>query len=93
MTVVCPKSNLPGEHRHMLSVRCPDCTAAALVGRSLAEVESWWQQGLISNDALAGYRHVWATSAVRSSGYDSWTAIPVSDQAKRVAATLRRFLT
>lgn len=77
---------------HMLHRGCMSCVAQALVRMSLDAVESWWRQGRIDADALAGYRHVWATSAVRSASYDGWRVRPASAGARTFAEHLRELL-
>jgi hypothetical protein len=74
---------------HMIHRGCVSCVAQALARMSLDAVENWFRQGRIDGDALAGYRHVWATSAVRSAGYDAWRVRPVSDAARAYVEQLR----
>jgi hypothetical protein len=86
----CPRADLPGDERCLLSLHCPECTAQAMRSMTLEQVENWWRQGLITTAALYGYRHVWATMAVRFGQYGPWTRPPSTEESQRVAAELRR---
>lgn len=76
---------------HFLNL-CLDCAASAVSVKSLEEVTEWWTQGVISEDVLDGYRHVWAISAARSKTYDHWMALPATEEGKRVAFVLSALL-
>lgn len=77
---------------HLMIKDCVSCTAKVLATRSLEEVENWWAQGVISEDALEAYRHVWALSAPRSKGYAHWTMLPPTDEGRAIAAALTALL-
>ena len=74
---------------HLLSVGCAYCTADALKFKTYDQVMQWWAHGVISDDALDAYRHVWATAADRHAAYDHFKALPDTDGARAIAAVLR----
>jgi hypothetical protein len=86
----CPRADLPGDERCLLSLHCPECTAQALRSKTLEQAEAWWRQGIITTAALYGYRHVWATTAYRYGHYAPWIRTPSTEEAQRVVAELRR---
>lgn len=77
--MIHPHENIPPDYRCMMHVRCEFCTMRVLSRMSLEQVDSWWEQGIISLDARDAYRHVWALSAVHSATYDHWKELPHID--------------
>lgn len=75
-------------NRCMMSKRCEPCTMLTLSTLNLASVELWHEHGIVSPDALAAYRHVWAISATRSKAYDHWMSLPDGEDAQRMAKIL-----
>jgi len=72
---------------------CASCIAHWMLGRSLAQVTAGaLETGLISTDALEGYRNVWASSVVRSATYDHWLQLPESSVGRVYAQLLREIL-
>lgn len=60
---------------HFLGL-CVECDAHYLSTRSLAQVEGWYRQGMISQAEYEGYMWAWVVSAPRSGTYTGWYAPP-----------------
>jgi predicted Fe-S protein YdhL (DUF1289 family) len=72
----------------LMSVRCAGCTALALSEKTYDEVTDWFRQGIISEDALEAYRHVWTISANRSARYDHYKDEPPTAEGREIASAL-----
>lgn len=77
---------------HLYTAHCVNCVARSLATRSLEDVHSWWIQGVIDDDALDAYRHVWALSATRSKTYDHWMDLPATSEGRAIAKALTALL-
>lgn len=77
---------------HFLSVRCPECTARVLASRTLAQVENWYHQGIVTQAAYEAYMYVWATSAVRYGDYPGWNEAPGDPEVLELVSHLREAL-
>lgn len=75
-------------YNHFLG-RCEECDSHYLARMSLEEVDAHANQGLIRGYARDAYRHVWATSAVRSAAYDHWKGRPRDSQTADMADRIR----
>jgi hypothetical protein len=82
----------PCPDRHFFAAGCASCIAHWMAVRSLGTVHGAHGLGLIPGSALDGYRHVWATSAVRSVTWDHWKALPYGRDARVFADLLRTIL-
>ncbi|MER7077929.1 hypothetical protein SAMN02982929_07197 [Saccharopolyspora kobensis] len=76
------------QKNHLMAIRCVECVAQTISGMTLEAVENWWEQGVITQDALDGYRHVWAISAARSATYDHWKALPSTPEGQHYARAI-----
>lgn len=66
-------------------------TAAQLARMTLDQCDSWYRQGVITQDQYEAYRHVWATSAAHS-GYShaaGWTDSDFAPAVLAIAAEIR----
>lgn len=83
-----PGHHLTGDRVHFLGT-CDDCAARQVMSMSLAQVESWYRFGSVSQDVYEAYCHVWATSAYRYSVGASWRKSPVIPEVVRLVAVMR----
>ncbi|WP_344458171.1 hypothetical protein, partial [Actinocorallia aurantiaca] len=81
----------PGaDTNHFLSARCTECTAGRLSRMNLGEVETaHYLNHLITSDALAAYRHVWASLSPHGGGNASWHDAPSNPAVAELAGYMR----
>lgn len=71
------------DNYHFL-MHCEDCDAAVLARRSLADIESWYQQGMITQVEFEAYVYVWATFSPHGAKPE-WAITPFDNDVLRVA--------
>lgn len=78
-----------GDRIHFLG-RCGDCTVRQLAHMTLDQVEHWYRQGVVSQDAFEAYTHVWATASPRFGTVSrSWQVSPTIPEVVRLVAIMR----
>jgi hypothetical protein len=65
----------------LLNEGCVPCAARILAGKSLAEVEEWFQTGRVDRDPYEGYVWAWASSPARDPETTRGSA-PVNDRVR-----------
>lgn len=74
------------DNYHFL-MRCEDCDANVLSRTPLGRVESWYQQGTITQAEFEAYMHVWATFSPHG-GRPEWAVTPFDPDVMRIARKL-----
>lgn len=69
---------------------------ASLLAHSFVKVCSWWQQGIVTSDQYAAFRHVWAKNCPSlgpgDEGYGWGQRLPISEKAQEIVKELDRLV-